>query len=107
MKTIIKNKIIILLSSLLLALPIANALHFIVIDHTVTTDDKNNKIIHQCDDYLFQTVFDIHHPDHLIEKPQWKTNQKTVFTYYSFHYRFNILFDINNKGPPELKRILA
>ena len=101
MNLYIKHKIIIFFSSLILALPIANALHFVLIDHTINLENENaKKIVHQCDDYIFHSVFDIHHPSVEIQSPQWFSFLKQYIPYYSNHYHVQVLHGINNRGPP-------
>lgn len=81
-------------------LPISNALHFVLIDHSTNQENGIIKAPHQCDDFILNQTYTIHDFTLEIEKPIW----------LNFHYHFNVnylknyqskfLVDIFNKGPP-------
>lgn len=101
MKKLLRKQFLIFFSSLILALPITNALHFVIVDHSISTEAKSKKqIIHHCDDYLLYPVFSIDIPNFEIEKPQWIEERISYSILYIYHYHFNLITAINNKGPP-------
>ncbi|MBS7333706.1 MAG: hypothetical protein KIG88_08955 [Weeksellaceae bacterium] len=100
MKQKIKQRILVFFSSIILLLPIINALHFVLIDHTVNQDSGIIKIPHQCDDFILNQTYIIHDFTLEIEKPIWLDFYYHINVNYLKNYQSKFLFDINNKGPP-------
>lgn len=100
MNTKIKQNSSLFFCSLLLVLQLVNALHFVLIDHTIAKENGIKVINHQCDDYVLYPLFTSEFPSQEISIPQWNNYFSTEETLYHNYYAsvYNSL--INNKGPP-------
>ena len=81
-------------------LPISNALHFVLIDHTAKQDKGIIKAPHQCDDFILNQTYTIHDFSLNIEKPIWLNFYYHFNVNYLKNYQSTFIVDIFNKGPP-------
>lgn len=100
MKQNTKQRILVFFSSIILLLPITNALHFVLVDHTVNQDAGIIKVSHQCDDFILNQTYIIHDFTLEIEQPIWLDFYYHFNVNYLKNYQSKFLVDINNKGPP-------
>jgi len=100
MKSFIKQKLILFFSSIILMLPISNALHFVLIDHSTSTEASSTKITHQCDDFVLNQMYTFSDFNLEIVLPIWFDSHFNTNVYYAINYHFNFSIEINNKGPP-------
>lgn len=99
-----KKYIIRFLCSILLLLPISNALHFVVVDHNPQTFTKKHKNFpHNCDDYIYSPTFISFSHSNEIEEPVWIVQNNPFEIFYFFHLADQSSLTINNKGPPNME----
>ena len=101
-----KKHIILLFCSLVLALPIVNGLHFVLVDHSINETNKA-KFTHHCDDFVQHEVYI--YDDNLfeIESPNWIDQNFEIDVFYIFNYQFHLSLELNNKGPPSANSFIA
>lgn len=101
----LKSHLSLWLCSLILALQLMSALHFIVIKHSLT--DENNQYVttHRCDDYILYPHFTLQTFSWSI--PTWITNHRKLDVEIWLNQQkisnYNGL--ITNKGPPFVEKL--
>lgn len=80
-------------------LPIVNGLHFLLVDHS-NTYDLNNKITHHCDDFIQHQIYVFSNEPIEIQSPNWKVFNFPIQVVYIKNYHFDLIIELNNKGPP-------
>ena len=95
-----KKYIILLFNSLLLALPIVNGLHFLLVDHSNTNDFSKNKVTHHCDDFVQHHIYVFGFESTEIQAPNWTNTNFPIQVVYQINYHFDFIIELNNKGPP-------
>ena len=84
-------------------LPIANGLHFMLVDHPIYKEQTNkNFISHQCDKFTIYPTYHYTFTDFDLQTPIPSKKHLVVYPKYQNHYQFNIKVSLKNKGPPTL-----
>lgn len=102
MKFSIKHNLMAFFSSTILLLQFTNALHFVLIDHSVNTEWNTQKhISHSCHQYVLVQNYITTDPNLTFELPIWIIEHSNPLVYYNNAYQFVWYIESLNKGPPQ------